>query len=52
VLQVQVAPRNGKGSWGPVLQPYDERFDNVGVTYGGGDEALLERVEAAVEDLR
>jgi hypothetical protein len=51
-LLVAVAPRQGKGSWGPELEPYDERFDNVLVTYGGKDEDLLRRVEAAVSDLR
>jgi hypothetical protein len=51
-LQVQVAPRRGRGSWGPKLERYDERFDNVLVTYGGTDEHLLRRVRAAVADLR
>lgn len=51
-LQVQVAPRRGRGSWGPKLERYDERFDNVLVTYGGNDEDLLRRVKAAVADLR
>jgi hypothetical protein len=52
VLQVMVGPKTGRGSWGPKLEPYDERFDNVLVTYGGHDEALLRQVEAAVSDLR
>jgi hypothetical protein len=51
-LQVVVGPRTGTGSFGPELEPYDERFGNVLVTYGGTDERLLERVEAAVADLR
>src|SRR5438067_255902 len=51
-LQVLVAPRTGKGSWGPKLEPYDERFGNVAVTYGGRDEQLLERVKDAVSALR
>jgi hypothetical protein len=41
-----------KVDWGPKLEPYDERFGNVDVTYGGHDEQLLERVRAAVADLR
>jgi hypothetical protein len=51
-LQVMVGPRTGTGSWGPRLEPYDERFGNVMVTYGGRDEELLERVEAAVDSFR
>jgi hypothetical protein len=51
-LLVAVAPRQGKGSWGPEFAPFDERFDNVLVTYGGKDEDLLHRVEAALSDLR
>ena len=51
-LQVAVAGRTTKVSWGPKLEPYDERFGNVDVTYGGHDETLLERVRAAVADLR
>ena len=51
-LQVNVAPRNGRGSWGARLEPYDERFGNLLVTYGGDDERLLARVEAAVDTLR
>ena len=51
-LQVVVGPRTGTGSFGPELEPYDERFGNVLVTYGGTDERLLDRVEAAVDDLR
>ena len=51
-LQVQVGPRTGTGSWGPKLEPYDVRFGNLLVTYGGHDEQLLGRVRAAVNDLR
>ena len=51
-LQVQVGPRTGTGSWGPKLEPYDERFGNVLVTYGGHDEQLLGGIKAAVSDLR
>lgn len=42
----------GTGSWGPKLEPYDERFANILVTYGGTDEYLLARVEDAVAALR
>lgn len=51
-LQVLVGPRRGHGSWGPKLEPYDERFGNVLVTYGGRDERMLERVKNAVSALR
>jgi hypothetical protein len=51
-LQVVVAPRTGKGSWGPKLEPYDERFGNVLVTDGDADDQLLTRVETAVAALR
>src|SRR5262249_36211371 len=40
-LAVNVAPRNGKGSWGPKLEAYDARFGNILVTYGGNDRGLL-----------
>jgi hypothetical protein len=51
-LQVIVMPATGKGSFGPKLERYDERFGNVIVTYGGHDEELLDRVEATVDRLR
>ena len=51
-LHVMVGPRRGTGSWGPELEPYDERFGNVFVSYGGNDERLLRAVTAAVDDLR
>ena len=51
-LKVQVGPRTGTGSWGPKLEPYEERFGNLLVTYGGHDEQLLGRIRAAVSDLR
>ena len=51
-LIVVVGPRTGRGSWGPELEPYDERFGNILVTYGGNDERLVNRVEAAVSELR
>jgi hypothetical protein len=40
------------GSFGPKLEPYDERFGNVMVTYGRKDERMLDRVKAAVAALR
>lgn len=51
-LNVVVGPRTGSGSYGPELESYDERFGNVLVTYGGGDEQLLAGVDAAVDSLR
>jgi hypothetical protein len=51
-LQVMVGSRRGKASWGAKLEPYDVRFGNVFVSYGGGDRTLLARVERAVADLR
>jgi len=51
-LQVVLGPPEGSGSFGPKLEPYDERFGNVMVTYGGTDKRLLRRIEAAVSTLR
>jgi hypothetical protein len=51
-LQVVLGPRKGKGSFGPKLEAYDERFGNVMVTYGGKDERLRQRIESAVSSLR
>jgi hypothetical protein len=51
-LNVVVGPRTGRGSYGPELESYDERFGNVLVTYGGDNERLLGRVKAAVDALR
>jgi hypothetical protein len=51
-LNVVVGPRTGRGSYGPELESYDERFGNVLVTYGGEDERVLDRVKAAVDALR
>jgi hypothetical protein len=51
-LQVVVGPKSGRGSWGRETEPYDERFDNLLVTYGGDDESLLAAVKSAVSDLR
>jgi hypothetical protein len=51
-LQVMVGPRTGRGSWGAKLEPYDERFGNVFVSYGRHDDGLLRRVKAAASDMR
>jgi hypothetical protein len=51
-LQVMVAARTGTGSWGPKLEPYDERFGNVAVMYGHHDAELLVHVKSAVSSLR
>jgi hypothetical protein len=51
-LNVVVGPQTGKGSYGPKLEPYDVRFGNLLVAYGGTDERLLDRVETAVAALR
>ena len=51
-LNVVVGPRTGRGSYGPRLESYDERFGNVLVTYGGEEERVLDRVKAAVDVLR
>jgi hypothetical protein len=51
-LQIVVGPHTGTGSFGPKLESYDSRFENVMVTYGGRDEQLLQDVKAAVSSLR
>jgi hypothetical protein len=51
-LQVVVGPRTGTGSFGPKLESYDSRFENVMVTYGGHDEQLLQDIKAAASSLR
>jgi hypothetical protein len=38
-VQVMVGPPKGTGSWGPKLEPFDERFRNVLITYGGARPA-------------
>jgi hypothetical protein len=50
-LQVMVAPRTGRASWGPKLEPYDERFGNVAVMYGHDDAELLTNIKSAVSSL-
>jgi hypothetical protein len=49
---VAVGARAGTLSFGPELTPYDERFENVLVTYDGTDEAIVHRLDAAVEALK
>jgi hypothetical protein len=51
-VQVTVGGRTGRVDYGPQVTPYDERFENVLVTYDGTDPAILDRVEAAVDTLR
>jgi hypothetical protein len=51
-LQIMIGPRTGTGSWGPKLEPYDTRFGNVFVTYGGSNDSLLKRVKIAVSALK
>lgn len=51
-LQVVVGPRTGTASFGPKLESYDNRFENVMVTYAGHDDQLLQKVKAAVSSLR
>jgi hypothetical protein len=51
-LQVVVGPRTGTESFEPKLESYDNRFENVMITYGGHDEQLLQKVKAAVSSLR
>jgi hypothetical protein len=47
-----VGPRTGRLSFGPVVTTFDERFENVLVTYDGTDEAVVDRLDAAVAALR
>lgn len=49
---VTVGGRTGMVDYGPQVTPYDERFENVLVTYDGTDPAMLNRVEAAVDTLK
>jgi hypothetical protein len=44
--------RSGNVDFGPKVGSYDERFENILVTYDGTDAATLERVKAAVNTLR
>lgn len=51
-LSVLVGARTGLVGFGGKHNAYDERFENVMVTYGGSDEALLARIKAAVATLK
>ena len=51
-VQVMVGGRSGNVDFGPKVGSYDERFENILVTYDGTDAATLERVKAAVNTLR
>jgi hypothetical protein len=50
-LSVLVGTRTGLVGFGAKYNAYDERFENVMITYGGSDEALLARIKAAVAAL-
>jgi hypothetical protein len=50
-VNVTVGGRKGKVDYGPQVTAYDERFENVLVTYDGDDAETLARVEAAVHKL-
>jgi len=51
-VQVIVGGRIGTVDYGPRVTPYDERFENILVTYDGTDAATLHQVKAAVDTLR
>jgi hypothetical protein len=50
-LFVHVGGRTGQIDFGARSTEYDERFENILVTYGGDDESLLRRIELSVEAL-
>ncbi len=50
-LFVHVGGRTGQIDFGVRLTEYDERFENILVTYGGDDESLLRHIESSVETL-
>lgn len=50
-ILVTVGGGVGMVSYGPELTAYDERFENVLVTYGGADDAVVDRLDAAVSEL-
>ena len=50
-LSVVVGARKGRVGFGARYNAYDDRFENVMVTYGGSDDALLARIKAAVATL-
>jgi hypothetical protein len=49
---VTVGGRTGRVSYGPKITPYDQRFENVLVTYSGADEVVTDRLDAAVAALK
>lgn len=51
-LSVLVGARTGRVGFGAKYNAYDERFENVMVTYGGTDEAVLARIKASVATLK
>jgi hypothetical protein len=51
-LFVLVGARTGRVGFGAKFTEYDERFENVMVTYGVGDEAVLAQIKAAVAALK
>jgi hypothetical protein len=51
-VQVIVGGRIGNVDFGPKVSSYDERFENVLVTYDGSVAATLDRVKAAVHTLK
>jgi hypothetical protein len=51
-LFVLVGARTGRVGFGAKFTDYDERFENVMVTYDAGDEAVLAQIKAAVAALR
>jgi hypothetical protein len=51
-LSVLVGARTGRVGFGAKYNAYDERFENVVVTYGGDDEDTLARINAAVVTLK
>jgi hypothetical protein len=51
-LSVVVGARTGRVSFGAKYNAYDERFENVMVSYGGSNEALRGRIKLAVATLK
>jgi hypothetical protein len=51
-LFVHVGARTGRVGFGAKFSDYDERFENVMVTYDAGDEAVLAQIKAAVSALK
>ena len=49
---VFVGARTGQVGLGAKFEEYDERFENVMVTYGAGDQATLAQIRAAVAALK